>query len=172
MSVAPQLLSSDRMDWRTPEPVLERVRRIAPIALDPCASSDPRDWFAKRNITKEQNGLIQSWTRLAGGGLIYSNPEYGDEVVRWTGKGCDEARAGAEIVFLVAARTDTVWFQELAARSPIGLFWRGRLQFVGAEHGAPFPSALLYLGSRPALFFHAFTGAGMFFGPHASRWPR
>lgn len=72
-------------DWRTPECVLERVRMVGPIALDPCASTDPDGLIGEGNLDETDDGLCSDW-------------------------------------------------------------------LVGAESGAPFPSALVYYGDRPWAF--------------------
>src|SRR5688572_28422274 len=103
---SPALFSSARDDWRTPLSVLERVRRLGPIGLDPC--SGPESIVGARvEISPPRDGLAADWAKEAAGGIIYMNPPYGREIGRWTEKALQEARAGAEIVALIHARTDT-----------------------------------------------------------------
>ena len=152
------LHSSERHDWQTPECVLERVRRVAPIAIDPCTSaSNPTG--AERAFTVEEDGLAQSWgLHLLGlDGLVYVNPPYGRELPKWVNKSWSEALEGVEVVLLAPARTDTKWFARASSSANARAFWRGRLTFVGAPHPAPFPSALWYWGDRPWDFCAAFA---------------
>jgi len=50
--------------------------------------------------------------------------------------------AGATVVCLVPARTDTRWWHDYAMKGRIE-FIRGRLKFGNAKNSAPFPSALV-----------------------------
>ena len=63
-----------------------------------------------------------------------------------------------EAVALVPARVDTSWFNRL--RDYAVCFIRGRLQFSGHENSAPFPSAVVYLGSRRDAFYGTFSDLG------------
>lgn len=169
----PALHSSVKMDWCTPDNVLELVRKVGPIALDPCTTAD-NPVGAAVFITPDmgRGGLEADWLLLSGqdpslpgsGGLIYCNPPYGREIGSWVRKCSAEAARGAEVVLLVPARTDTAWMQE-AVHVPDGptvLWWRGRLKFKGAKDSAPFPSALLYWGNRYQRFMRVFEDKGMF----------
>lgn len=51
-------------------------------------------------------------------------------------------QAGAKVVCLVPARTDTAWWHDYAAKGAV-TFIRGRLKFGDAASNAPFPSALV-----------------------------
>ena len=66
----------------------------------------------------------------------------------------------AEVLILVPARTDTKWWEVLSDAYPLVCFIRGRLRFGGRTSGAPFPSAIAYLGSRRKRFHETFSGVG------------
>lgn len=155
------MMSSKRANWCTPDEVLELVRKVGPIALDPCSNKHSRV-RARRELRLErgENGLVQPWARGRGAGLVYVNPPYGDAVKEWCAKIELEAAQGCEVIALLAARTCTAWFQEYAARADAVCFWRGRIKFLGAKSGAPFPSLVLYYGPRPARFRAVFARAG------------
>lgn len=143
-------------EWRTPDGVLERVRRIGPIGLDPCTSGE-NPTGAKSWLTERDDGLTTGW---AGLGLVYVNPPY-STAAAWAVKVASEAERGVEIVSLVAARPDSRWFDRLVWDTAQAVcFWKGRLRFVGAPSSAPFPSALAYHGHRPWDFEAAFADAG------------
>jgi hypothetical protein len=176
------LMSSERGDWQTPDEVLARVRAVAPIALDPCTTAaNPCGARAilvppahrcgldvADGVEAGWDGLEKAhvWSRIAQrhGGLIYCNPPYGRDVWRWLEK-CVEAgwEDEAEVIALVPARTDTKWWQSYCSPPEPAYavcFWAGRLTFRGAPSPAPFPSALVYWGTRRYRFADAFASAG------------
>jgi hypothetical protein len=56
------------------------------------------------------------------------NPPYGRSIGKWMRKAHESALAGATIVCLVPARTDTAWWHDYAMRGEVE-FIRGRLKF-------------------------------------------
>lgn len=157
------LHSSKRMDWQTPDVVLELVRKVGPIGLDPCTTQEnptgARQWFAPPD-----NGLSVSWGALIGDGEVaFVNPPYGRALGEWVTHWCFDASIWADqehSILLVPARPDTAWwFRALKAATAL-CFWRGRLTFKGAPAPAPFPSALFYFGPRPYRFADVFQDHG------------
>ena len=138
------LFSSTRDSWCTPVEILDKIRRIAPIGLDPCSNSESIV-EAKTSWTKEDNAFSKAtW---AGYGLVYCNPPYGREIGKWVARCVREHMVhGAEVIMLLPARTDVRWFQTYGRAASVICFLRGRVRFVGAKHAAPFPSMLLYFG--------------------------
>lgn len=139
------LFSSNRIDWNTPRIIIELVKQVAPISLDPCSNptsvvNAATEW----SIEKGDNGLKYSWQNF---GLVYCNPPYGRTIADWSRKMVIESRAGAEIIGLMPARPDTVWMQLMMHHCNSMVFWRGRLTFLGASATAPFPSCVVYFGS-------------------------
>jgi hypothetical protein len=110
------------------------------------------------------DGLAESWQGYVS--LAYVNPPYGRVLPQWVKKCADEGAAGAEVVLLVPARTDTVWCHEqVFQRAQAACFWRGRLNFENpppgsARPGGTFPPLVAYWGPRRDAFFAAFAGAG------------
>ncbi len=149
--------------WQTPEDVLELVREVGVIDLDPCTVMD-NPTFANYPLTPEDDGLSAYWP---GFGLVYINFPY-SQASAWAKKIVHEVeRTGMkrEYIVLAPARTDTRWWHELVAARPSRVcFWRGRLKFnkPTGEPGqsAPFPSALLYYGSDDATFARVFGPKG------------
>jgi hypothetical protein len=151
------LHSSKKHDWRTPGVVLDPVRELGPIGLDPCAN--PRHPIAKNWLASK--GLETHWVKYKSRGLVYVNPPYGREIGKWVDKCIQEAKAGCEIILLVPSRTDTKWFNRAWKSMSAYCFWGGRITFVGAPAPAPFPSVLFYWGERPDVFGEVFEGAGL-----------
>jgi site-specific DNA-methyltransferase (adenine-specific) len=158
--------SSASPEWYTPEAVLERVRMVAPIGLDPCSSG--RDSVrAARSYTAADNGLAQPWI-VESGTLVYVNPPYGRGIGPWVEK-CyrsGQLDKSARIIALLPARVDTAWFQHVWNATAV-CFVRGRLKFSGHTNAAPFPSALAYWGSCDwdSRFENAFRDLGRIIHP-------
>lgn len=158
------LLSSERMDWNTPQNIVDLLSAMGGVGFDPC--SNPHSIVQCQEscmLERGENGLLRPW---ASKGLVYCNPPYGREIAAWADKIAIEAvYFHSEIICLVPSRTDTAWMQQLfSSGSPLVLFWRGRLRFVGAPHPAPFPSAIFYWGRRKLDFARVFGPHGFLFG--------
>ena len=55
-----------------------------------------------------------------------------------------EMERAERVICLLPARTDTAWWHDTVIAGGAEVrFVRGRLRFVGAEHPAPFPSAVV-----------------------------
>ena len=162
--VAKQLMTSARTgtgrdDWCTPDVVLDRVRRVGRIALDPCSNANS---IVGANIScdEQADGLAHDW-RADEDAVVYVNPPY-SQLRKWVAR-CDHEWSmghNACTIALVPARTDTRAWHEV--RPTAVCFWRGRITFVGARAPAPFPSALLCwaLGEPLDRFCAAFADAG------------
>lgn len=77
------------------------------------------------------------------GAKVWLNPPYGREIGLWVAKAVEEAAAGATVVCLLPARTDTRWWHDFVIKHGKVEFVRGRLKFGGCKNSAPFPSALV-----------------------------
>ena len=154
------LMSSVKSDWLTPLLILDLVRQVAPIALDPCTTSD-NPTGAARFFTEADDGLAQRW--VADDGLIYVNPPYGRGIGQWVNKCVVSSWASQpqqEVIALLPSRTDTAWFQQSATQADARCYWTGRIMFVGADYGAPFPSVFCYWGERSKRFKQVFSPYG------------
>ena len=135
MSIDSALFQSNRHDWQTPPELFEPLHAEFGFTLDAAASAEnallPRYW------TAEDDALTQDWT----GERVYCNPPYGRSGHRFIRKAAE--RRAAVAVLLVPARPDTAAWHECVLGVAEIRFIRGRVRFVGAQHGAPFPSAIL-----------------------------
>lgn len=116
-----------RDDWRTPAKVLDRVRMLGPIDVDPCGNQDNSTGAAHVFSGPDGNGLdglAEPW----GDGLAFVNYPYSDSLP-WAQKWTDEATKGQPIVVLAPARPDTAWHRLAAASASAVAFWRGRVTF-------------------------------------------
>ena len=128
--------SSATDQWETPQSLFEELDAEFSFDLDVCAL--PSNAKCKRYFTPAQDGLAQHWS-----GTCWMNPPYGRTIGRWVKKAFDSSQAGATVVALLPARTDTTWWHEFVTRASEVRFLRGRLRFGAAETGAPFPSAIV-----------------------------
>lgn len=159
------MAAAGREDWRTPPDVVELVRSLwgGKIGLDPCAPPDPAHVIAKGNMAgpagSPADGLAARWR-----GTVYVNPPFSG-LADWAAKCSAEGKAGAEVVLLLPARTDTAYWHDHIATAQAVCFWRGRMRFVGAPSSAPFPAALAYWGPRPWDFHRVFSPRGLVVRP-------
>ena len=124
-------------EWLTPPAITEALGGADSFDLDPC-SPIVRPWStARRHLTVEDNGLMQSWR-----GRVWLNPPYSSSVIgTWMGRMADHGRG----VALIFARTETdVFFRSVWERASALLFMRGRINFhyvdgsrAKANSGAP-----------------------------------
>lgn len=161
MAASNPMLSSSNDDWCSPSVLLDVVREVAPIGLDPCSNANSIV-NATVNWNKDENGFIREWS---GHGLVYVNSPYGRQLPNWVDKVCAEVntarfRAAGELIMLTPSRTDTFWFAKARGRCDALCFWHGRLTFSGAPHVATFPSAVFYFGARRYRFAEAFDRKG------------
>ncbi len=128
--------SSKTCVWETPKQLFEKLDSEFNFTLDVCAL--PENAKCRRYFTPQKDGLKQVWS-----GVCWMNPPYGREIGKWVEKAFKSAKAGATVVCLLPARTDTAWWHNFVMEAFEIRFLRGRLRFVGAESSAPFPSAVV-----------------------------
>jgi phage N-6-adenine-methyltransferase len=126
-------------EWETPQALFDRLdAEFGPFTLDVCASATNAK--CERYYTRADDGLAQPWD-----GVCWMNPPYGRDLGRWISRAYYAAQAGATVVCLVPARTDTAWWREFAHLGEVE-FLRGRVRFKGANDSpsaAPFPSCVI-----------------------------
>jgi site-specific DNA-methyltransferase (adenine-specific) len=152
----------------TPQSLIDRlVERFGMFALDPCASAENAK--APLFFTREDDGLSRSWVGT-GAALIFMNPPYGPAeracvqpctkkrcvkrghhldrdfpgIGAWVKKAFEESLAGATVVCLLPASTDTAWWHTYCQRQEHE-FIRGRIRFEGSRFTAPFPSVIVVM---------------------------
>lgn len=143
MSFSRALFNSSKDDWQTPDHVRSLIQSFAdPLSVfDPCPGPNPVGEAGSGDGLKIQWPSSDTYT-------VFSNPPYGNVIRHWVQKASIEAESGSEILMLVPARTDTVWFHDAIQTAQGVCFIRGRLKFRGAANAAPFPSIIIYWGAR------------------------
>ena len=130
------LMFSQKTDvWGTPQHVFDVLHAEFGFTLDPCTNGENAK--CGKFYTEKEDGLAQDW----GTEVVFMNPPYSD-CKGWMKKAIESAKAGATVVCLVPARTDTKWWHEYAMNGEIRLI-KGRLKFGDAKGNAPFPSAVI-----------------------------
>ena len=121
---------SEKMDWKTPVAVYEKLDAEFRFDHDPC----PPDYIV--------DGLTSEW-----GKCNFVNPPYGRELPKWVKKSYEESLKGKTVVMLIPSRTDTRYWHDYCMKAKEIRFIKGRLKFQGAINSAPFPSAIIVFNS-------------------------
>ncbi len=127
----------DRKDYETPERIFAPLHEEFGFTVDVCAHE--LNHKMPRYFTPEMDGLAQDWT----GERCWMNPPYGKDIVAWVKKARESALAGALVVGLLPARTDSGWWHNHVVPAAEIRFLRGRIKFVGMPYSAPFPCAVV-----------------------------
>lgn len=156
--------------WTTPKLVLDVIRRVNVIHLDPCSNANSQ---VQALVALEAGGLEEVWHTMASAGLAFVNPPY-DQAKEFVRKCIVEGALGCEIVLLVASRTETHWSQACMAEADAACFWSGRIKFENppAESVGDKPSiasAFYYWGRNRKLFIDEFAQYGKCFDLRQSR---
>lgn len=117
------MYSSCSDEWATPDDVFQWLDEQFGFDLDVCASR--HNHKCSRYFTRETDGLSQEWT-----GFCWMNPPYGRPMNAWMRKAVTAANAGATVVCLVPARTDTQWWQNNVPAAAEVWFLDGRVKFI------------------------------------------
>lgn len=138
--------SSKKQDWGTPITLFNSLNSVYGFELDAAASHF--NHLCDNYFTEDEDSLQQDWTKFSS---VFVNPPYGRMGPKFIRKAYEEAlRSGGatSVVMLVPARPDTlVWHECIFNKDTQVGFLKGRVKFVGASAGAPFPSAVLVFGS-------------------------
>lgn len=141
-SALPRMLfTSDSDEWATPQVLVNWLNQTFTFTLD--AASTHENAKCERHFTIEDDGLSQSWA----GERVWLNPPY-SQISPWMKKAYESARDDrSTVVCLVAARTDTRWWQDwVKGKANEVEFLAGRVTFSrpGKDaNTAPFPSAIV-----------------------------
>lgn len=143
------LLSRQSDEWATPESVFGPLHEEFAFGLDVAATEDNAK--VPEFFNSAHDALQCDWRDAGGQGrTCWMNPPY-SRCREFMGKAAAEASRGCTVVALVPARTDTRWWHDCVwdvsrhePRPGVEVrFVRGRIRFVGASAGAPFPSAVI-----------------------------
>ena len=134
------MFSSKDYSWETPPSLFIILDMEFNFTLDPCCTKQTAK--CKKFFTKEEDGLIQDWSK----DIVFVNPPYGREIGKWVEKSYNEAKKGAKVVMLIPSRTDTKWFHDFIYNKAEIRFLKGRIRFLQNKkelNAAPFPTMLI-----------------------------
>lgn len=123
----------------TPAYILDIVRKLGPILLDPCAAVGSLVQAENEVFFPDMDGLYIPWH--ACGGLIFVNPPFCD-LKAWLAKALAEQAIGAEIVMLCPVRTRRVWWRLAAARAEV--YYLNPVSFHGEKGSLMEDCCLMY----------------------------
>ena len=142
------LFTSNDSTWTTPQDFFDKLNDEFHFTLDAAAlksSAKVDNYFGPdHELLWRRDALTCVWDGASGGGWIFLNPPYGREIKNFMRKAHEEVQAGAKVVALVPARTDTAWWHNYCIQYEVR-FIRGRLKFGNSTNSAPFPSALVIM---------------------------
>jgi site-specific DNA-methyltransferase (adenine-specific) len=137
--------SSIKDDWGTPQDFYDALNAVFSFDVDLCA--DENNTKCPIYYSEQNSALDKDWTAH---NCCWMNPPYGHKTRKFMQKALAEYQRGASIVTLVAGRPDTRVMQDICfPHARAVCFVRGRLQFIGANDPALFPSALAVFTRQP-----------------------
>lgn len=131
-------VTNNNDEWETPQDLFEEYNKIYNFKLDACASAENK----KCNIyfNKENNALLKEWCYSS----VWCNPPYSRGNIDKFVKKCFEEwkKYNNNIVLLIPAKTDTLYFHNYILPYCKIIFIKGRLRFNNTKNCAPFPSII------------------------------
>lgn len=155
--------NSGQNEWYTPDYILDAVREVFDIQMDP-ASSDIANERVQALVyyTIDQDGLKHEWR-----GNVFLNPPYSQpQIGQFIDKLANSPKVNHFIV-LVNNATETQWGQQLLSISCAVCFPKGRIRFVdpsGNEGQSPLQGQMICYGgdwADPNSFFEHFSKFGI-----------
>lgn len=120
-------------DHCTPGWILDVVRRVAPIGLDPCDNK----WSTtapKWSISSPSNGLSVDW-KIAKDHLVWVNPPYSrGQALPWVRKcALEYSERNAHVMLLLPSDTSTAAYHEALSTCTAFYPLKKRVKFIGPE---------------------------------------
>ena len=132
-------------DWSTPWEFFNPLNDEFSFTID--VAADDKNKKVNKFFNKEVDGLSQDWSNE----VVWCNPPYGRGLPEWLKTGKSAAiNQNCTSVFLVPAKTNTIWFHELCLTASEVRFVKGRPKFYNyskedktAKYGLPIPLCLV-----------------------------
>lgn len=140
MIATQSIISSNHLSkdcWETPKEIFNQLDLEFKFTLDPCCLPDTAK--CPTYFTPEDDGLTKSWA----GHNVFVNPPYSrGNIDKWVEK-CYKESWSTRVVALLPVSTSSGWFHKYIYKIAEIRFIKGRVQFVGAKHTAPFSSMIV-----------------------------
>jgi hypothetical protein len=130
-------------EWYTPPSIFNALG--VTFDLDVASPVGGLPWIpARRFLSLEEDALACEWS-----GLVWMNPPYGPGIDIWIERFIDHANG----ISLLAARTETRWWQRVADKADAITFLKDRVHFVRLDGftGRPDHSSVLVAIGAPAV---------------------
>jgi phage N-6-adenine-methyltransferase len=138
-----QIFSTGKDDWGTPPAFISYLEKELNIILGIDLAASAENAVAGLFLTEDTDFLKHECKNFSGDAWL--NPPYSqnEAFIKHAAK---VARPDFRIWILIPSRTDTAYWHDSLSSGAL-FFIRGRLKFVGAKSGAPFPSCVVCLGA-------------------------
>jgi phage N-6-adenine-methyltransferase len=118
-----------KQDYKTPQDfrfaVMSRFNYGVLPAFD--LAADATNYFSTGNyFCAASEALNHEWHKITG--LLWLNPPF-DKITPWAKKCAEEAKLGADILFLVPAAVGSNWFRDYVHKKAFVEFLNGRIHF-------------------------------------------
>lgn len=124
-------LTSNTVEWGTPQDLFDAYDRRFDFTLDACASD--HNHKCARYFTREDSCLEKNLE----GERVWMNPPYGNRIPVFLKWAFEQSMRGNLFCCLLPARTDTRWFHTYVLEQDVGLeFVQGRVKFTPAPLSA------------------------------------
>ncbi len=126
----------------TPEWLLDAIRAVAPIGLDPCTTPENPTGAGAYYFLPRWNGLEERWDYgvIEQDSIVYVNPPY-DSLKLWLKKCEGEAFHGTKIYLLAPFRPQRKWFVDYTKGCTVASL--APFPFVGHKSAFPAPLCLV-----------------------------
>lgn len=153
-----KVIHSSKNDcWRTPPEIFEPLNEEFKFEVDGAALAGSAllpEWYGPDHPDEERrDSLAADW----GEKRVFLNPPYGRNVGKWVQKAQEACDAGALVVVLTMACTDTAWWYDFAWKAPEIRLVRGRIRFLREDgtRAASSPKGSALIIFRPGVKFCA-----------------
>ena len=164
-------LNKNNSYWYTPPETIALVKQVfnGTIDLDPASDTTGQKTVqATKYYDPQKNGLAQAWNA----DTVFLNPPY-SYTADWMQKAVYEftKKNFQRAIVLTNANTDPVWFHEIASKSSLLCFRKGRIKFLdqnGVPQNQPVKANVFYYldqNQNPQQFESVFKNIGIIVEP-------
>ena len=121
----------------TPRWLFDTLNREFGFTLDACATH--ANALCPKHFSSAEDALAQDWKRE----VVFMNPPVSDGIAGWMRKAVESAVAGATVVCLVPAHTDSDWWTQFALRGEVR-------PLTGPLHGESSELAVVIFRPQPS----------------------